>query len=95
MTPIVLTVKKLAVYDRFGGDIDGWARASSAEDKAALSDGDWHLIDALLQGLALAAGGLASAAFSQEIERKAAASTADEAAHAALMALAASLRKKA
>lgn len=64
--------------------------------KAALSDADWRLIDELLQGLALAAGGLASAAFSREIERKAAASTtADEAARAALLALVSARRKKA
>lgn len=91
----MLTVEKLAVYDKFGGDIDGWARAASAEDRAALSDADWQLIDELLLGLAVAADGLASAAFSREIERRAAAATADEAAHAALLALAASRRKKA
>lgn len=91
----MLTSQKLSVYEKFGGDIDGWARAASAEDKAALSDADWHLIDELLLGLAVVADGLASAAFSREIERKATASTADEAARAALLALAASGRTKA
>jgi hypothetical protein len=46
----MLTLEKLKVYTRFGGDIDGWAR-SRRDDGSGMTDADWFLIEELRQAL--------------------------------------------
>ncbi len=84
----MLTVEKLKIYEKFGGDIDGWARMSRGRDPSGMTDADWYLIDELLTGLAVAAAGSASSSFSQHVEARMHASTADGAARDALRAIA-------
>ena len=74
----MLTLDKLAVYRRFGGDIDAWARSSKPGDPSAMTDGDWFLIDELRQALAMVASGLAAPEFSASVEGRLVACTADE-----------------
>lgn len=84
----MLTVAKLGIYKKFDGDIDGWARSSTGDDKSNITDNDWYLIDTLVMDLALIKGGVASPHFSQEVESKLLASTVDEATRELLHALA-------
>lgn len=84
----MLTLDKLAVHQRFGGDLDGWARAKGGHDASGMRDEDWFLIDELLQGLALVASGQASPAYAEELERRLLDVTADDATRQALRELA-------
>jgi hypothetical protein len=74
----VLTLEKLAVYRRFDGDIDAWARTSGPAGPSGMTDADWFLIDELRQALAMVASGLAAPEFRAAVERRLTASAADE-----------------
>lgn len=83
----MLTLEKIRIYQHFGGDMDGWARASDSEGAAGMADSDWFLIEELRQGLALAATGKASQAFVTLLESHLLETTADDATRQALRAL--------
>jgi len=68
----MITREKLRIYEKFGGDIDGWARASKLSEQS-ITDQDWRLIDEVLQSLVIVQSGLASPDF----EAQARARTAD------------------
>ena len=53
----------IAVYKKFDGDMDGWARMATAKDKQVISDGLWWAITGLIQDLKLVKNGLASESF--------------------------------
>ncbi|TCO81496.1 hypothetical protein EV699_108127 [Plasticicumulans lactativorans] len=84
----MIDARKLAIYRRYGGDADAWARLGTADEKAALRDADWIAIRDLLQELALVAGGRAAPRYARAIDARLRASTADAAVAAALEALA-------
>jgi len=84
----MLTLGKLAVHQRFGGDLDGWTRTTGGQDDSGMRDEDWFLIDELLQGLALVASGQASPAYAEALERRLLDVTADDATRQALRELA-------
>lgn len=79
-----ITQEKIAVYRKYVGDIDGWARMASVEEKRVMSDDAWHQIDGLIQDYALVKGGLASARFAAKLQERIAASTPDTATAEAL-----------
>lgn len=54
----MITLDKIAVYKRYGGDIDGLARVGTAQEKQIISDADWFDIEALLQFYAFKKKGL-------------------------------------
>lgn len=83
----MLTLDKLDLYQAFDGDIDGWARSPHGSGDAGMTDGDWHLVDELRQGLALIASGRASKTFIAQFEQRLHAVTADEATRARLRTL--------
>jgi hypothetical protein len=56
----MITPEKLRIYQRYRGDIDGWARIGTPEEKAAMTDEDWYVIGELQQRLALVKRGVAS-----------------------------------
>lgn len=64
----MITTEKIAIFKKFAGDIDGWARTAAAEEKAAISDADWYEIDGLIQDYALVKKGLASARYAEKLE---------------------------
>jgi hypothetical protein len=68
----MITREKLRIYEKFGGDIDGWARTSKLSEQS-ITDQDWRLIDEILQSLVIVQSGLASPDF----EAQARARTAD------------------
>jgi len=74
----MLTLEKLRIYRRFGGDIDGWARTRGRGDGSGMTDDDWSLIEELRQGLRIVSSGQASAEFAGSVERRLLASTADD-----------------
>lgn len=48
-----ITLERLKVYQKFSGDIDGWARMGSSEEKENMSDEDWYIIDGLIMDIKL------------------------------------------
>jgi hypothetical protein len=49
----MITLSKIKIYKRFNGDIDGWARTGTNEEKSIIDDNDWFLIDAFIQDIGL------------------------------------------
>lgn len=65
----MLTLESLLAYERFDGDIDGWARMKSSPD-CSITETDWHVIDALITDLRIAASGRASPSFLRELDER-------------------------
>jgi len=59
----VITIDKINIYKRFNGDVDGWARVGTTEEKSIMNDDDWFLIDSFIQDIALVKKCLASDSF--------------------------------
>lgn len=66
----MITGKKIGIFNRYNGDIDGWARNNSTKEKLIIEDNDWYLIDSFLQDLFLVQKGLASSDFIVNLENK-------------------------
>ena len=62
----MITAKKLSIYRKYDGDVDGWARVGSRREKKVMSDQDWYEIDELLRRLHLVEKGLASEEFESQ-----------------------------
>jgi hypothetical protein len=43
----MITEDKLRIFQRYGGDIDGWTRIGDAAEHRAMSDSDWSEIEPL------------------------------------------------
>lgn len=65
----MITDEKLTVYQRFGGDIDGWVRAATPHEKALMTDEDWADISAILLRLAIVKSGRAADGYDAETKR--------------------------
>jgi len=74
----VITDEKLTIYQRYGGDIDGWVRSAVPLEKALMTDEDWAVIGELLQRLALVKSGRAAATYEAETHRMIATKVTDE-----------------
>lgn len=74
----MITDAKLTVYERFDGDIDGWARAGTPLEKALMPDADWAEISEILLRLAIAKSGHATAGYEAETRRMIAAAVENE-----------------
>ena len=83
----MLTLESLRIYERFNGDIDGWARMKSLTD-SSIAETDWHVIDTLITDLRIAASGRASPSFLRELDARLQTGIADDDARAELRALA-------
>ena len=66
----MITEKKINLYNKYGGDIDGWARNNSKKELSIMSDDDWFLIDGFIQDLTLVKNGLASLEFSNSLNNR-------------------------
>jgi hypothetical protein len=66
----MITIKKISIYSYFSGDIDGWARAGSPEQKNEMKDSDWFLVENLIQDILLESEGLCSENFIQNLNEK-------------------------
>jgi hypothetical protein len=75
---LMITEEKLTVFQRYGGDIDGWVRVGTPAEKALMTDADWAAIAELLQRLAVVQSGHAAESYQAETRRLVAAATKDE-----------------
>ena len=66
----MITQEKLKIYDHFNGNIDGWARIGTKEQKLTMRDNDWFLIDGFIQDILLVKKGLASVVYIKNLEEK-------------------------
>lgn len=66
----MITKEKVQIYKYFNGDIDGWARTGTKEQKAIMKDRDWLLIEELVQDMSLIKKGLASESYINVINEK-------------------------
>jgi len=48
---MMLTKQKLAIYQKYRGDVDMWTRAGSKKEKEEMTDGDWSEMWSLFQQL--------------------------------------------
>jgi len=65
----MITREKLRICEKFGGDIDGFARGPKSE-QGSVTNQDWRLIDELLQSLLIVQAGLASADFEAQVRAR-------------------------
>lgn len=56
----MITIDKLKVYQKYGGDIDMWSRGASNRDRSIMDDRDWSNIDKAIQLLTIIQNGHAS-----------------------------------
>lgn len=66
----MITEEMLAIYARFHGDMDGFARAGSARDRALMSQAQWYVLDAFLLELHAVKARLASPVYAEQIESR-------------------------
>lgn len=45
--------EKILIYKKYEGNLDAWARIATYEEKKAMSDDDWYLIDDLIQNVVI------------------------------------------
>jgi len=56
----MLTIEKIKIYNKFGGDIDGFSRGGKTSEHNLFSDNDWSLIDEFEQDVKLISDRLVS-----------------------------------
>ena len=84
----MLTLAKIQTYERFRGDIDGFARAQGSGDTSGITEDDWSLIARLRQSLYLVASRQTADSFRVQTEHELQTGTADEPTREALRRLA-------
>jgi len=65
-----ITIDKLNIYRKYGGDIDDFARTGQEIEKQNFSSNDWELIDNFVQSLTLINNGLTSDGFASSTLEK-------------------------
>jgi len=66
----MITKNKIEIFKRFNGDIDGWARIGTSEEKSMMNDEDWFLIEGFIQDISLAKKCLASDTFIKSVNER-------------------------
>ena len=66
----MITRENLRIYEKFGGDIDGFARGSKPSERESITDQDWHLIEEIRQSLSIVQSGLATADFEARVRAR-------------------------
>ena len=64
----MLTEDKIKIYKSFEGDGDQFLRSGSKRQLRKMEDGDWALIESLLQDILLVSRGLASTQFENRLK---------------------------
>jgi len=62
----MITSDKVRIYEKYDGDIDGFARSSKISELDILTDQDWRFIDEILQRLLIIQSGLGSTDFEEQ-----------------------------
>ena len=84
----MLTLSKVRTYEKFRGDIDGFARTRGSGDSSGITDSEWAQIDRLCQALYLIASQKAADSFRAQTEQELQEVTDDETTREALRKLA-------
>ena len=71
----LINIEKLEVFQKYTGDIDGWARMASVAEKAVISNSDWYEIDSFIQDYSLVKKGLASQRYADKLDARIEAAT--------------------
>ena len=71
----MINKEKMAVYQKYAGDMDGWARMASVAEKALISDADWYEINSFIQDYSLVKKGLASQRYADKLDARIEAAT--------------------
>ena len=66
----MITKVKLDIYNRFYGDIDGWVRVGSNEEKSIMTDNDWCTIENFIQDIYLQNTSLLSPSYTSSINER-------------------------
>lgn len=66
----MITISKIKIYQRYKGDVDGWARVGSKDEKSIMNDEDWFIIEGFIQDINLKKKGLASDTFMNTINER-------------------------
>jgi hypothetical protein len=56
----MITIEKIKIYNKFGGDIDGFSRGGKTSEENLFDDNDWSLIDEFEQDIKLISDRLVS-----------------------------------
>jgi hypothetical protein len=65
----MITSEKLAIFFKYGRDVDAWARSATAQEKKVMSDADWYEMYTLLPDLLLLKTGKASEEYAERIKQ--------------------------
>jgi len=49
----MITLKKVEVFAKYGGDIDAWLHDGTTDEKSIISNGDWGQIESIIDELSL------------------------------------------
>jgi hypothetical protein len=71
----MINKEKMAVYQKYAGDIDRWARMASVAEKTLISDADWYEINSFIQDYSLVKNGLASQRYADKLDKRIEAAT--------------------
>lgn len=66
----MITIDKIGIYKRFNGDIDGWSRVGTKEEKSIMTDKDWFLIEGFIQDINLVKKSLTSDSFMKLVSER-------------------------
>ena len=66
----MITELKIKIYKKYKGDIDSWVRSGSKNEKLAINDNEWYLIDNFLQEIHLVKNELASKEFENKLNNR-------------------------
>ena len=66
----MLTIEKIKIYNKFGGDIDGLARVGKSAKQHLIKSNDWSLIDEFEQDLKLISDRLVSKEYREKTLKK-------------------------
>ena len=62
----MITIEKIKIYNKFGGDIDGFYRGGKTSEENLFDDNDWSLIDEFEQDVKLISERLASKEYGEK-----------------------------
>lgn len=63
----MITLEKLKIYSKYGGDSDHLARVNNQRDRLIISDDDWVHIDGFITDIGLVEKKLTSRKFAEEL----------------------------
>lgn len=66
----MITLEKISIYNKFGGDIDDFSRFSKLSEQNLIDDSDWSLIEEFIQNIKLISEKLSSKEYNENTLRK-------------------------